>query len=216
MSLAAYIAVTYCAKIKGRAKKIAYQLAEHANEQGYCYPSISRIASRLGQSKRNVEKGIQDLEQSGYLKVDRKRGALNRYYLDLAQMRADFPSADPPNFRSLAKKSSPANIQTQSSERKFPRLANKSSAEPVITSKELATPARAQVAHAALSNPRHSYNGRLRVDWDHLVQDYRDGLTAGRVPFWHANWGPRPTEKNCQVPVDILHRHGFGPKAIAA
>ena len=209
MSLAAYIAITHCPHVRGRAKLIAYQLAEHADEGGRCYPSIKRMAVRLGYSTRNVQLGVRAFELTGYLTVERNRGKLNLYRMDLERMRSDSPDSNPTNKRSLANKGSLANNGSQSDEGKFTRPAKECSVEPVITSKESRPLARARVPRAALTNPNDLHNGRPRKDWDRHVRAYREAVDRGAQPFWHPFWGPVPTEPYCHCPIDILELYRF-------
>lgn len=60
-------------------------LADHADEDGYCYPGIEKIAKKCRISGRSVQRHIKEMEERGELKVDIGRGisvqggATNRY-----------------------------------------------------------------------------------------------------------------------------------------
>ncbi|WP_135506839.1 helix-turn-helix domain-containing protein [Roseovarius aestuariivivens] len=55
-------------------KLVLGSLADHANDQGVCYPSIARLARRTGFSARTVQKAIKDLREVGKLRVDENAG----------------------------------------------------------------------------------------------------------------------------------------------
>lgn len=50
-------------------KLVLAVLASHANEEGLCYPSISRIAWMTGQSERSTQRALQNLRESGVVEV---------------------------------------------------------------------------------------------------------------------------------------------------
>ncbi len=56
-------------------------LADHADDEGKCYPSISRLQDRTGLSERAVQKTVTALRESGHLsvKVGGGRGNANLY-----------------------------------------------------------------------------------------------------------------------------------------
>lgn len=56
-------------------------LADHSDDQGRCYPSISRLCSRTGLSERAVRANIRALEEGGFLKISigQGRGGSNLY-----------------------------------------------------------------------------------------------------------------------------------------
>lgn len=54
-------------------------LADHANDDGFCFPSIDRIATRARIQNRNAMRYIQELEAAGYLQVNRVSGKHNTY-----------------------------------------------------------------------------------------------------------------------------------------
>lgn len=59
-----------------------------ANKDGYCYPSIEKIASICGVKRRTIERSLKRLEESDVLKrekrIDKKGGyTSNGYYLNL-------------------------------------------------------------------------------------------------------------------------------------
>ena len=54
-------------------------LADHANDNGECWPSIARIAERARIAPANVTRHIKELEAAGYLIVTRTSGTHNIY-----------------------------------------------------------------------------------------------------------------------------------------
>jgi len=59
-------------------------LADHAGEDGTCYPSIRRLCERTGMSERTVQGHIKKLTQAGYLTVaaNAGRGLANLYHVN--------------------------------------------------------------------------------------------------------------------------------------
>lgn len=47
----------------------------------YCFPSIPTIAKEAHSSRPTVIKAIKELEQNGYLDVERTSGEVSKYYL---------------------------------------------------------------------------------------------------------------------------------------
>jgi hypothetical protein len=62
-------------------KIVMLSLADHADDEGFCYPSIARLERRTGLAKRTVQNAIQRLKTSGKLAVDLNagRGHANLY-----------------------------------------------------------------------------------------------------------------------------------------
>jgi hypothetical protein len=63
-------------------KAVLISLADNANDQGYCWPSIARISERTCFSKRAVIDAIAWLEQSGILAADRTNGRHTTYVIN--------------------------------------------------------------------------------------------------------------------------------------
>ena len=53
---------------------ILLALADHANDEGNCYPSVGRLAKRCKMSDRGVQKIVQRLVERGLLEVDQQAG----------------------------------------------------------------------------------------------------------------------------------------------
>lgn len=56
-------------------------LADHANDDGICWPSATRIATRAKLSERQVRRRIDTLEAQGYIEVERREGKTSRVRL---------------------------------------------------------------------------------------------------------------------------------------
>lgn len=81
-------------------------LAEHADDEGRCYPSVARVAQRTGLSERSVQNSIKQLCAGGYLNINRNAGkhGTNVYQLRLTPAGAAppqdvHPAADSPHPR---------------------------------------------------------------------------------------------------------------------
>lgn len=61
------------------AKSVLISLADNANDEGYCWPSISTIAERTCFSERAVQNAIKWLEDSGLLRANRGNGRHTTY-----------------------------------------------------------------------------------------------------------------------------------------
>jgi hypothetical protein len=68
---------------KGGARLVLLALADHANDEGYCFPSVSRLARRSALSERNVQVILRDLETRGELVrlCGTGRGNVNQYWV---------------------------------------------------------------------------------------------------------------------------------------
>lgn len=53
---------------------ILLALADHADDQGRCYPSIARLCQRTGLKERAVQSNLRDLQTTGYVKVKANAG----------------------------------------------------------------------------------------------------------------------------------------------
>lgn len=62
-------------------------LADHADDEGLCYPSINRLCKRTGLSERAVQKHVKELEVLGYLSRGMNEGkrGVNTYLLTPAR-----------------------------------------------------------------------------------------------------------------------------------
>jgi hypothetical protein len=73
---------------KGTPRLVLWILAECANEEGHCFPSVATIANRCNKSERSIQRALNTLESDG--KIGRKihdgkhtkYGRTNGYYLN--------------------------------------------------------------------------------------------------------------------------------------
>ncbi|MEI6166972.1 MAG: helix-turn-helix domain-containing protein [bacterium] len=70
MSFKAMDAVFAKSQTKGPERAIMMVLAHHANESGFCWPSISRIAGYAGLHDRTVKKCLHRIAKSGEIAIE--------------------------------------------------------------------------------------------------------------------------------------------------
>ncbi len=73
-------------------KIVLVALADHADNDGVCWPGLASIEEKTGVKKRTLIKVVQSLEADGLIKVERRKGGqgkqeTNRYFLDLRNER---------------------------------------------------------------------------------------------------------------------------------
>ena len=74
-------------------------LADHADDDGICYPSVARLARRTGLSERALQSNFKKLVSAGLLRIDKNAGprGCNRYCVTLSPPTAVAPArADAP------------------------------------------------------------------------------------------------------------------------
>ena len=83
---------------------ILLALADHADDDGVCYPSISRLVDRTGMAERGVQKVLKRLAEKGHLSVETNAGrnGTNRYSIALT------PAPGAPRTRGTTAQSAPA------------------------------------------------------------------------------------------------------------
>lgn len=64
-------------------KLVLIALADNANDDGGCWPSLTNIARRCSLSRQGILDQIADFERLGWLKVERQPGKVNHYTLKL-------------------------------------------------------------------------------------------------------------------------------------
>lgn len=67
--------------LHGAAKSVLLALADHADQDHSCWPSVARIALFAGVSDRGVLRAVKELQDRGVLAITRARGRRNRYVL---------------------------------------------------------------------------------------------------------------------------------------
>ena len=71
---------------------IMLALADHADDEGRCYPSIARLCRRTGLKERAIQNNVKTLSQKGYLTVDYGGGRNNaNLYIVRANPAPDAP-----------------------------------------------------------------------------------------------------------------------------
>jgi hypothetical protein len=66
---------------KSSSRLVLLALADYADDDGYCYPSVARLAVKCAPTKRGVQVILRDLESRGELVIQRGtgRGNVNAY-----------------------------------------------------------------------------------------------------------------------------------------
>lgn len=90
MSIAVMTKVWASSPAKGTALLVLLALADHADDDGNCYPSIDSLAAKCRMSTRNLNYILAQLQERGDLFVQRNAGprGCNRYRLVLDRKRA--------------------------------------------------------------------------------------------------------------------------------
>jgi hypothetical protein len=69
------------------AKSVLMSLADQANDQGACWPSLPGIVERVCFGRTAVIEAIKWLEEAGYIAIDKVGGRTNRYTLNMGRLR---------------------------------------------------------------------------------------------------------------------------------
>ena len=78
-------------------KLVLLSLADWANDEGLCWPSIERLAIKTSMAGRSVQRIIRDLESMGFVKRDEVLGKGNRYWISIPLTQCHpCPSVTPP------------------------------------------------------------------------------------------------------------------------
>lgn len=64
-------------------KLVLLALADWANDEGLCWPSINRLAIKTSMTGRGVQKTIRSLEQMGFVRREEESGKGNRYWVSI-------------------------------------------------------------------------------------------------------------------------------------
>ena len=81
--------------LKGNRLLVLLNLAERANEDGQCYPSIARITQDTGLNRKTVIAALQDLEAAGLICKRKETGTSTRYLLNLTSQGEPVPETVP-------------------------------------------------------------------------------------------------------------------------
>lgn len=97
MSIKQMAKVWEWSKAEGAALLVMLALADHADDDGYCFPGVERVAKKCRISSRSVQRHVKDLGEIGELKVETGRGvtvqggATNRYKITLVHASPHMP-----------------------------------------------------------------------------------------------------------------------------
>lgn len=69
----------------GIQKAVLIALADHADEENSCWPSIARLVRRVEFSKRAVQAAVHELQRRGLLTIEEKSGTASRYFLHVGE-----------------------------------------------------------------------------------------------------------------------------------
>lgn len=69
--------------ISSTQKLVLLALADWANDDGLCWPSIDRLAVKASLTSRAVQKTIRSLEDSGFIKREEVSGKGNKYWVTI-------------------------------------------------------------------------------------------------------------------------------------
>lgn len=64
-------------------KLVLLALADWANDEGLCWPSIARICTKASLKQRAVQMAIRSLEDAGFIRRDEVMGKGNKYWLTI-------------------------------------------------------------------------------------------------------------------------------------
>lgn len=64
-------------------KLVLLALADWANDEGLCWPSISRLSIKTSLASRSVQRLIRQLEEMGFIRRDEVTGKGNRYWISI-------------------------------------------------------------------------------------------------------------------------------------
>jgi len=64
-------------------KLVLLALADWANDEGLCWPSINRLAVKASLTTRAIQKAIRQLEQMGFVRREEVSGKGNRYWISI-------------------------------------------------------------------------------------------------------------------------------------
>ena len=93
MSIEAMSWVWKHSKTKGSERLVLLALADNANDNGVCWPSIATIARKANLERRYVISILKNLESVGRIQIERRRmGKLNKSNLYTVVMRDTLPS----------------------------------------------------------------------------------------------------------------------------
>ena len=64
-------------------KLVLLALADWANDEGLCWPSVDRVALKASLTSRGVQKTIRALEEMQFLRKEEIKGRGNKYWISI-------------------------------------------------------------------------------------------------------------------------------------
>lgn len=84
----------YAKDVEPHEQRVLLVLADHANEDGYCWPSLGLIAWKLGLAVKTVRRTMRSLEERGAVERHERLGKSNAYRVNLDAL-SDKPPYQP-------------------------------------------------------------------------------------------------------------------------
>jgi len=91
----------FSCKLKSAGRKLVLiKLADNANDEGVCWPSVQHIADHSEMSARTVRRHLKDLEEAGFIEIEKRRlnnfvNRSNLYRLKFGEGQEYSPDSDP-------------------------------------------------------------------------------------------------------------------------
>ena len=76
-----FTTIAWQAPLRTAAKFVLVSLADQANDEGYCWPSVAKLALRTSMSERTVQAALAELVEAGYLARHLRTGRSTYYQL---------------------------------------------------------------------------------------------------------------------------------------
>ncbi|MDA9402708.1 hypothetical protein XH79_28820 [Bradyrhizobium sp. CCBAU 45389] len=75
-------ALSHECEIRPTTFRVAYLIADHQNRTvGFAWPSLASLANKICMTTKSVHRAVDQLEETGWLEVERKANCSNRYRL---------------------------------------------------------------------------------------------------------------------------------------
>ncbi len=95
------------------AKFVLVVLCDHADSEGFCYPSMETISKHTGQSIRTIQRAVQKLEELGVIRREERRNAFGYKSSDAYYVLGDKLSPD--NYDVPHRSNCPVHIESKDS-----------------------------------------------------------------------------------------------------
>jgi len=80
-----YLTPAWEADLPSATKIVLISLADQANDQGYCWPSVQTLVKRTGLSERSVFAQLKTLEEKGYVTRKARKGHSTIYVMNCVE-----------------------------------------------------------------------------------------------------------------------------------